>query len=169
MKYLATILALLMPASFLWAQHGGAGRDGGSRTTQDERRSEALQQNDDPRFTPFRSVIAKKLGKTVRQMVADYDQTAKKGIRMAPDQFVAVHLAAKETNLDPTVLAANTWHPPASHGMLAAPVPSTPSTEEFKEQLAKSLMRLANISKEDAEQKAGKSLNAVSSTNAEKK
>lgn len=161
MKYLVIALTMLTPAYSLLAQRG-AGRDGGSRAASAERRSDMLSQNNDPRFTPFRSVISKKLGKTVRQMVADYDKSMHTGIRLAPEQFVAVHLAAKEAKLDPTVLAANTWRPSVGHGMFAAQVSLPPSPDEFKDQLTRSLMELANMSKNEAEQKAGSSMAAVS-------
>src|ERR1051326_3237212 len=113
MKYAVVILAFLISANALFAQkeRGGAGRDGGSRSSQDDRRSQVLKQDSDPRFVEFRKVISTQLGKSVRQVAADYDQTLQKGIRYAPNQYVILQMAAKQTKVDPTVLAVKARTP----------------------------------------------------------
>ena len=168
MKHLAIVLALLAPASPLLAQreHGGAGRDGGSRAANDQRRSDMLKQNNDPRFVPFRTTLSTELGKSVAEMAAEYDRTVKQGIRFEPYQFVAIHRAAKRINVKPTVLAAKTWSPPTGSGAkIAAAQASTPSPEEFRDQLAGTLIQLTKMSQDDAKESVNKSLDRLSPTN----
>jgi len=158
---------LLAPASSLLAQreHGGAGRDGGSRAANDQRRSDMLKQNNDPRFVPFRATLSRELGKSVAEMAAEYDRTVKQGVRFAPYQFVAIHRAAKSINVKPAVLAAKTWSPSVGSGAKLAAAPSIPSPAEFKEQLAVTLIQLTQMSKDEADQNVNRSLAGVSPTN----
>jgi hypothetical protein len=125
------------------------------------RRSEALEQNNDPRFVPYRVWISQKLGKSVREIVTAYDRTLEKRVQLSPEQFLTVHLAAKENKLDPLVLAANTGRHAPKDQQFAALV-ALPDNE-FKNLLAGSLVRLVGTSEAVAQQRAAEYVTTVTS------
>jgi hypothetical protein len=158
-RYAAAFLCVLVVTSPLAAQgdHGGVGRAGGSRTAHEGQQSEALAQNNDPRFIAYKKLIDQDLNKTVRQVVSEYEQVQqKKKIQLAPDQFLAVQVAAKQYNIRPTTLAASVGSPAGAHHMLAAP-----AQPAFQEQLANSLQKLAGLEPAIAQDAAKKAVAAV--------
>jgi hypothetical protein len=172
MKQLMILTTLLMMTGSLVAQgdRGGVGRDGGSRDLHEERRAQTLEENNDPRFLPHRLFISQKLQKSVRQVVVDYDRTQKKGIQLSPQQFVTVEYAAKETGLDAQTLAANTGRYVALGKQKGTKLAlAAHSDDEFKDQLAKSLARMAGLSDSEAQQKASASLASVKAMTASQK
>ncbi len=160
MRHSVILLFALAAASSLAAQgdHGGVGRAGG-RTAHEGQQSDALAQNNDPRFVAYRKLIEQNLGKSVRQVVIEYGRAQRKKIQLAPDQFLAVQVAAKENNISPEILAANVGGDKAAHHGLAAA-----NASEFQDRLAGSLQRLAGLKPDSAQEAAKKALVAISAT-----
>jgi hypothetical protein len=147
-------------ASNLVAQgdHGGVGRAGG-RTAHEGQQSEALAQNNDPRFLAHRKLIEQHLSKSVRQVVIEYEQAQRKKIQLAPDQFLAVEVAAKENSISADILAASVGGDKGAHHGLAAATASG-----FQDRLANSLQLLGGLKPDSAREAAKKAVAAISAT-----
>ena len=157
MRYSVILLLSFAAASNLAAQgdHGGVGRAGG-RSAHDQQQSEALAQNNDPRFVAYRKLIDQDLKKSVRQVVIEYERAQRKKIQLAPGQFLAVQLVAKENNISPELLAASVGGSRGMHHALAAPTAS-----DFQDQLVRSLQSLAGLKPDLAQQSTSKALAAI--------
>jgi hypothetical protein len=163
MKTVITVVIIFAAMGLLWAQsdRGGVGRAGGSRTEHETQQSAALAQNNDPRFAGYRDLISKRLDKSVRQLVTEYDRTLQKKIQLSPQEFLAVQLAAKETHLNAEVVAASVGSSNAS-GKQGHATAQVLVGEDFGQRLSKSLQRLGAVEPASAEDMVRKATAAVS-------
>jgi hypothetical protein len=159
---LTVLLAALTCVSSLLAQRDrDVGRTGGSRIEHETRQSEALQQNNDPRFASYRDLINDRLDKQVRQVVADYERTQKRNVQISPQQFIAVQIAAKETKINAETLTLSLAG--AAQKQKNIQLLAQPSDGEFQQRLAGSIERLAGLAPDVARETAQNATNAVAS------
>ncbi len=152
------IFTLFATMTSVLAQHGDVGRDGGSRIAHEHKQSEALTKNNDPRFVPYKSLIDRRLKKSVRQVVEDYDRALHNKIKVSPEQFLAIQLVAIENHVDSKPLLKSVGSINSGDGGDGTPTP----TNGFIEQLATSLQNLAGMNVDLARDIAGKAELAVS-------